>query len=106
MDALSDEPTPFIECLRHGDLTIEMYLPENIDEQQPHDRDEIYIIKKGTGRLNRNGEHLQFGVGDVFFVPATMPHHFEDFSDDFETWVIFYGPHGGHEQGPEHMVGE
>jgi hypothetical protein len=24
-----------------------------------------------------------------------MEHHFENFSDDFATWVIFYGPDGG-----------
>jgi hypothetical protein len=27
----------------------------------------------------------------VLFVPAGMIHHFEKFSDDFATWVIFYG---------------
>jgi hypothetical protein len=28
-------------------------------------------------------------------VPAGVPHRFVDFSDDFETWVVFYGPKGG-----------
>jgi hypothetical protein len=26
---------------------------------------------------------------------AGKPHRFEDFTDDFGTWVIFYGPEGG-----------
>jgi hypothetical protein len=24
-----------------------------------------------------------------------VPHRFENFTDDFGTWVIFYGPEGG-----------
>ena len=27
--------------------------------------------------------------------PAHMEHRFENFSDDFATWVVFYGPLGG-----------
>jgi mannose-6-phosphate isomerase-like protein (cupin superfamily) len=43
-----------------------------------------------------NGEErYPFGAGDVLFVPAGMPHRFEDFSDDLAVWVIFYGPKGG-----------
>jgi uncharacterized RmlC-like cupin family protein len=30
-------------------------------------------------------------AGDVLFVPAQVPHCFESFSDDFQTWVIFFG---------------
>jgi len=33
--------------------------------------------------------------GDVIFAPAGIEHRFENFSDDFVTWVIFYGPVGG-----------
>jgi hypothetical protein len=28
-------------------------------------------------------------------VPAGVEHRFEEFSGDFGTWVIFYGPEGG-----------
>jgi hypothetical protein len=31
----------------------------------------------------------------VLFVPAGHEHRFEDFTPDFATWVIFYGPDGG-----------
>jgi len=31
----------------------------------------------------------------MLFVPAGVEHRFENFSDDFATWVIFYGPEGG-----------
>jgi hypothetical protein len=29
------------------------------------------------------------------FVAAGVPHRFESFSDDFATWVVFWGPRGG-----------
>ncbi len=33
--------------------------------------------------------------GELPFVPAGIEHRFLDFSDDFITWVLFYGPEGG-----------
>lgn len=33
--------------------------------------------------------------GDLLFVPAGVVHRFEEFTDDFATWVMFYGPEGG-----------
>ncbi|MFT5765663.1 MAG: mannose-6-phosphate isomerase-like protein (cupin superfamily), partial [Saprospiraceae bacterium] len=36
-----------------------------------------------------------FEAGDVLFVPAGVAHRFEKFTEDFATWVIFYGPKGG-----------
>ena len=38
---------------------------------------------------------IALNQGQVLFVPAGIEHRFEDFSDDFSTWVIFYGPAGG-----------
>jgi hypothetical protein len=32
------------------------------------------------------------GTGDLLFAAAHAPHGFEDFSDDFAVWVVFYGP--------------
>jgi quercetin dioxygenase-like cupin family protein len=37
----------------------------------------------------------RFQAGDAFFVPAGQVHRFEHFSDDFVTWVVFWGPPGG-----------
>ena len=33
----------------------------------------------------------EFNTGDIIFVPKKMYHCFKDFTDDFATWVIFYG---------------
>ena len=88
------------ELLRHGSLEVRYYAPRGSDPQEPHDRDELYVIASGSGTFVRGEERAPFGPGDVLFVPAKMAHRFEDFSGDFATWVMFYGPRGGEQQNP------
>jgi quercetin dioxygenase-like cupin family protein len=38
---------------------------------------------------------MPFKEKDVLFVPAGVEHRFDNFTDDFMTWVIFYGQKGG-----------
>jgi hypothetical protein len=45
--------------------------------------------------FGRDIERVPFGPGDFLFVAAGVPHAFETFTDDFKTWVIFFGPKGG-----------
>lgn len=85
----------FIELFRHGTLTVELYAPRGNDPQTPHPRDEIYVIINGTGRFQHNSQETPFGPGDLLFVPAGEEHRFTEFTDDFATWVFFYGPEGG-----------
>ncbi len=85
----------FVEVMKHGSMVIEIFKPEQIDTQTPHKQDEIYVIIKGISTFFRNGERVACSAGDILFVPAGMEHRFENFSNDFETWVIFYGPDGG-----------
>ena len=40
----------------------------------------------------------KFRQGDFLFVPAGIEHRFESFTNDFATWVIFYGPVGGEKE--------
>jgi len=37
----------------------------------------------------------RFGPDDFLFAPAGVAHRFENFTDDFFVWVLFYGPGGG-----------
>lgn len=85
----------FVELFRHGSLVVELYAPRNTDPQHPHTRDEIYVVASGSGRFMRNGNEVSFGTGDVLFVAAGEEHRFVEFTDDFATWVFFYGPEGG-----------
>lgn len=85
----------FVSLFRHGTLEIEIYRPEKVDKQKPHTRDELYVIISGTGIFVNGESRKPFEPGEVLFVPAGVVHRFEDFSDDFATWVFFYGPEGG-----------
>ena len=85
----------YIELFRHGTLAVELYAPRGNDPQTPHTRDEIYVIISGTGHFRHGSHETTFGAGDVLFVPAGEEHRFEEFTDDFATWVFFYGPEGG-----------
>ena len=38
------------------------------------------------------GVRQPFIPGEVLFVPAGVEHRFEDFTEDFATWVFFFGP--------------
>lgn len=92
---LTESGKLFLELFHHGTLSVEIYCPKHQDFQQPHDRDEIYIIISGQGQFFADGITNDFRPGDFLFVPAGIEHRFENFSEDFSTWVIFYGPVGG-----------
>lgn len=94
------EGLPAAQLLRHGSMTLYFYEPRGEDRQPPHDQDELYVVVSGSGSfvLDDGEGRLQrspFGSGDAIFVPAGAIHRFEDFTDDFETWVIMYGPVDG-----------
>jgi mannose-6-phosphate isomerase-like protein (cupin superfamily) len=89
----------FVELFRHGTLSVELYAPRGTDPQQPHTRDEVYVVARGRGQFLNGGVRHRFGPGDVLFVPAGVVHRFEDFGDDLAVWVFFYGPEGGEQAG-------
>jgi mannose-6-phosphate isomerase-like protein (cupin superfamily) len=85
----------FISLFVHGTLEVKIYKPDKIDNQKPHDKDEVYVIVSGSGDFYCNGETISFKSGDFLFVPAHADHWFLNFTDDFSTWVVFYGKNGG-----------
>jgi mannose-6-phosphate isomerase-like protein (cupin superfamily) len=85
----------FVEAFAHGSLVVELYAPVETDPQTLHDRDEVYFVASGSGDFVVAGERSRFQAGDALFVAAGVEHRFENFSDDFTTWVVFYGPIGG-----------
>lgn len=86
---------PFVEAFSHGSLVVELYAPRGADTQAPHDRDEVYFVVSGSGDFICGGERSPFSAGDALFVAAGVEHRFENFTPDFATWVVFYGPFGG-----------
>lgn len=86
--------------LAHGSLLVEYYAPRGTDTQTPHARDEVYVVIRGSGWFVNGAERHPFQAHDVLFVPAGVVHRFEEFTDDFAVWVMFYGPKGGETTDP------
>ena len=74
------------------DVELRHYAPRDGDPQTPHARDELYFVIEGRGRFERGGTVVDFAPGDVLFAAAGETHRFVDFTPDFATWVLFYGP--------------
>jgi hypothetical protein len=98
-EALTLGPPPpgnlAVPVFGHGSLAVELYTPKGHDPQKPHDRDEAYVVARGTGTFFDGSARHPVEPGTFLFVAAGQPHRFEDFSADFAVWVFFYGPVGG-----------
>ena len=80
----------FTGAFSKGDFELEFFAPRGTDYQMPHERDEFYIVVRGNADLFIKDEKFACSVGDALFVSAKTPHHFENMSDDFGAWVIFF----------------
>jgi hypothetical protein len=92
------EPPPgnlAVPIFGHGSLEVEVYAPRGQDRQTPHDRDEVYVVARGRGRFFDGRERHPVEPGTLVFAAAGQVHRFEDLTDDFAVWVMFYGPEGG-----------
>lgn len=85
----------FVQAFAHGSMKVELYAPTAVDPQLPHAQDELYFVVRGSAQIVRNAAITNAAVGDVFFVPAHMPHHFQEISPEFIAWVVFWGRTGG-----------
>lgn len=89
------EGAPFATVMTGGTMRVEVFAPRGVDLQTSHTQDELYFVQRGTGEIVINGQRFDAAAGDAFFVAAHVEHRFENFSEDFVTWVVFYGPPGG-----------
>jgi len=85
----------FALLYQHGTLDVGVYAPEGRDDQRPHPKDELYVIRTGRAVLVTPEGRTAVGPGDLAFIAANAEHRFEEMSEGFSTWVLFYGPTGG-----------
>ena len=104
VEALTTGTAPFglpaVLTREHGSLKMYLYEPRGTDLQPVHEQDEVYVVVAGSGLFaigndENSLERTPFVPGDAIFAPAGAVHRFEEFSDDFSTWVVMYGPPGG-----------
>ena len=79
-----------VESFKKGGVSLVFFAPRGKDYQTYHEEDEFYFIVRGCGELVIGEERFSCDLGDALFVPAKVPHHFENFSEDFVTWAIFF----------------
>jgi mannose-6-phosphate isomerase-like protein (cupin superfamily) len=79
-----------VEPFRKGNVSLILFAPRETDYQTFHHEDEFYFILRGNGELIIGNERFTCEVGDSFFVPKLVPHHFENFSENFATWAVFF----------------
>ena len=76
-------------------MSVEVFAPRGKDTQAPHEQDELYFVISGQADFEVAGKMGPVKTGDALFVGAHVRHHFERMSEDFVTWVVFWGPNGG-----------
>lgn len=86
------QPGRSAEAFIDGDLEVRFTPGPSKGLQTPHERDELYFVAAGTGRYRVKDTVTAVGPGDLLFAAAHAAHGFEDFSEDFAVWIIFYGP--------------
>jgi mannose-6-phosphate isomerase-like protein (cupin superfamily) len=84
-----------IPLFQHGTLLVKYYAPRDSDPQTAHTRDELYVVARGRGVFFDGSSRRPFVPGDLLFAAAGTPHRFEDFTNDFGVWVMYYGPESG-----------
>jgi mannose-6-phosphate isomerase-like protein (cupin superfamily) len=92
LDRLKNKGTDLVNLIQLGNLSLDIYKPNGVDRQKPHDRDEIYMVISGKGILNCDNNKTNYKPGDILYVPAGQEHKFEQFTNDFCAWAIFTNP--------------
>lgn len=70
--------------------TLLVYAPHPVDQQTPHNRDELYVVARGSARFLSATTDKAIGAGDAIFVPKMEAHSFAEPSQDFAVWAFFY----------------
>ena len=65
--ALARLPGPggaaYAELFAHGTLSVEVYAPRGEDKQEPHTRDELYVVISGRGEFVYGERRAPFEIG-------------------------------------------
>ncbi len=98
MDELSAQNAatdlPYLEFMRVESMSGYIYeLPAGtVDEQTPHDQDEIYYVVKGRSDLTVDGETVAIKPGDILYVKKFAQHLFSNITEDLSLLVVFAPP--------------
>ncbi|URM90630.1 cupin domain-containing protein [Streptomyces sp. MRC013] len=84
----------YLQFLRERSMSVGLYGLDagQLDPQQPHKEDEVYLVVSGRGSITVGTETTQVGRGSVVYVPAGVPHRFHHITEDLRVLVVFSPP--------------
>lgn len=90
----TSRPTTYNEVLRVPTLSLGLFAAPvgHQDNQSPHDVDEVYVIVGGSAVLVIDRDPKHVSAGSIAYVPAGVPHHFEEITHDLRVVVLFAPP--------------
>jgi mannose-6-phosphate isomerase-like protein (cupin superfamily) len=96
-DLLADRSAagkPYLEFLRSDSLSVGLYVlgVGDVDHQQPHREDEVYVVMAGRARFTAGPETRDVAAGDVIYVPKEVLHRFHDIDTELQLIVVFAPP--------------
>jgi mannose-6-phosphate isomerase-like protein (cupin superfamily) len=89
--------THWVEHLRVPAMSVGTYsIPAGgVDDQAPHDEDEVYLVTAGRARFSAGTETVAVGPGMALYVPAGEPHRFHEVTEDLALLVVFAPAYSG-----------
>jgi mannose-6-phosphate isomerase-like protein (cupin superfamily) len=64
-----------------------------VDDQTPHEEDEVYYAVRGRARFQVEGEDRPVEAGSLLFVGAGADHRFHDVEEELVLVVFWAPPH-------------
>ncbi len=83
------------DVLRSDLLNVGVYVLQAgaIDDQTPHDEDEVYYAVRGRARFTVESEESAVEPGSLLFVSAKAEHRFHDVQEELVLVVFWAPPH-------------
>ena len=84
----------YLQFLRERNMSAGLYALDagEIDRQQPHRQDEVYVVVSGRASITVGMETTQISRGSVVYVPAGVAHKFHHITEDLRVLVVFSPP--------------
>ena len=85
----------YVQFINEGTMSLGLYVlaAGSVDEQSPHEEDEIYYVISGRGSVMVAGEQRPVRPGSIVFVAKEVEHRFVDIEEDLSLLVFFAPEH-------------
>jgi mannose-6-phosphate isomerase-like protein (cupin superfamily) len=84
----------YLQFVKERNMSVGLYALNagELDPQQPHNQDEVYLVVSGRAAITVGMETTQVGRGSVVYVPAGVAHKFHHITEDLRVMVVFSPP--------------